>query len=461
MEILSTWPGPGEDRDGLTFELSAFSPSDSSHSFKDFRLEQSYPYQEEEDLDQNFDAYKLRDDQHKLDGTLDDAEHGWTNGHCETTELGSKRRLMGRLVFKINDPSVSSRKSITVSIITGLLIRRQFHRKIPALLISGLIHKVCTSIRWFHHEGWYDVRSDRQVLYEEGMLCSKKNLPVHGLIPHIGTMFKTNITSLLILAYLRLLFKKPLPNTLREMHLFEDFNKTLHPKRDARGPYRYLGRSKAGDLGHAATCLTKPLETFSASFLIDARSFFAPFHPGLATAPPNPQAHEPWKNLRKLALTSCRLTVNASSAISDLLVAAGRAAALMPRLETMEIWNGGEGHITIFRYTNLDGQRSLSWLNSSWSGARPVPNMHHLANVWEQTLSLAPNTIKVEVSRLRLGASKIKTHVAAINRLKLRDMVLHPVSRYQLLWESGRTKFGVPEEMGKRLQIAGSRIDIA
>ena len=459
MEILSTWPGPGEDRDGLTFELSAFSPSDSSHSFKDFRLEQSYPYQEEEDLDQNFDAYKLRDDQHKLDGTLDDAEHGWTNGHCETTEFGSKRRLMGRLVFKVNDPSVSSRKSITVSIITGLLIRRQFHRKIPALLISGLIHKVCTSIRWFHHEGWYDVRSDRQVLYEEGMLCSKKKFPVHGLIPHIGTMFKTNITSLLILAYLRLLFKKPLPNTLREMRLFEDFNKTLHPERSTKATDRYLGRSKAGDLGHAATCLTKPLETFSASFFIDARSFFAHFHPGPETAPPTPQAHEPWENLRKLALTSCLLTGRAYRMIPNLLIAAGRAAALMPRLETMEIWNGGETHITIFRYTNLDGQRSLAWI-SNWLSPHLIPNMPHMANIWEQTLNLAPNTIKVEVSQIRQYRS-VKTHVSAINLLKLRDMVLHPVSRYQLLWESGRTKFEVPEEMGKRLHIAGDRIDIA
>lgn len=41
---------------------------------------------------------------------------------------------------------------------------------------------------------------------------------------------KTIVSPILILAYLRLVFKKPLPDTLRHIDLFEDFNKTLHPE---------------------------------------------------------------------------------------------------------------------------------------------------------------------------------------------------------------------------------------
>ena len=68
MAILSTWSGPVKGQAGITFKLGAFSPSDSKHAFKDFRLEQSYPYQPNKDLDPKFDAYNLRADQHKLDG---------------------------------------------------------------------------------------------------------------------------------------------------------------------------------------------------------------------------------------------------------------------------------------------------------------------------------------------------------------------------------------------------------
>jgi hypothetical protein len=87
----------------------------------------------------------------------------------------------------------------------------------------------------------------------------------------------------------------------------------------------------------------------SAAFLVDAEDFFANLWP------PNEDNLNviPWENLRKLALTSRRK-------INNMLMAAGRAAVLMPKLEVMEIWNGGEGHICFFRYSNDTGGTKIT-----------------------------------------------------------------------------------------------------
>jgi len=51
--------------------------------------------------------------------------------------------------------------------------------------------------------------------------------------------------------------------------------------------------------------------------------------------------------------------------IDKLLMAAGRAAAFMPKLEVMEIWNGGEGHTCLLRYSNDAGKPQITW-ESNW-----------------------------------------------------------------------------------------------
>jgi hypothetical protein len=77
----------------------------------------------------------------------------------------------------------------------------------------------------------------------------------------------------------------------------------------------------------------------SAAFLVDAEDFFANLWP---TNEQNSNVI-PWENLRKLALTSRLLHPEIGRGkINKLLMAAGRAAAFMPKLEVMEIWNGGE-----------------------------------------------------------------------------------------------------------------------
>ncbi len=140
-----------------------------------------------------------------------------------------------------------------------------------------------------------------------------------------------------------------LPNTLRELYVFEDFNNLLHSERSTERANPSLGKAFAK--------ATRSLEVFSAAFLIDAENFFADFWP---TKPQNSNVM-PWKNLRELiALTSRLLHPEIGRGkINRLLMAAGRAAAFMPKLEVMEIWNGGEGHVCFFHTASTLGSLRL------------------------------------------------------------------------------------------------------
>jgi hypothetical protein len=179
--ILSKWVGfVGTRReDGVTLELGAYSPSDCKHKFRDFHLEENHPYGEFNDIKSYVNAYKQRIDRLGL-GTLNDPYHGWVNGHQECPSLGSKQRLMGTLTVNDNLPQLSIYPYTfpNVEIVTGLLIRRQFYRKIAAKSLDKLLRETFTCLRWFNHEAWYDVDLPQQFHFEKGMLASHSLLNI-------------------------------------------------------------------------------------------------------------------------------------------------------------------------------------------------------------------------------------------------------------------------------------------
>lgn len=216
---------------------------------------------------------------------------------------------------------------------------------------------------------------------------------------------------------------KGLPTTLQSLYVFEDFNKILNPERSTERPSPALGRRFSAS--------TRSLEHFSASFLIDAKHFFEGFLPG---KPQDPN-EVPWKNLRKIALTSHLLHPEIGRGIiAKLLLAAAGAAALMPKLETMEIWNGGEGHACIFRYSLDGGRPKISW-SSNWGA-----NLHLRSDVICSWATL-PNhrylsrRLIATVNRLPYKRGQVKSHATVISHLRLRRFVLHQISRYQETWE--------------------------
>lgn len=118
-----------------------------------------------------------------------------------------------------------------------------------------------------------------------------------------------------------------------------------------------------------------------------------------------------------------------------MLMAAGRAATFMPKLEVMEIWNGGEGHSCLLRYSNDAGEPQITWASNwginvqldygvvhCWSNL-PKHNQHPHSN------------LTTAVNRLPRRRKQVKTYATTIYYLKLRSSVLDLISDYQLFWE--------------------------
>ena len=55
-----------------------------------------------------------------------------------------------------------------VDIVTSLLIRRQFYRKIAANSLGKLLRETFTCLPWFRHEVWQDVNPQEQSRFEKG-----------------------------------------------------------------------------------------------------------------------------------------------------------------------------------------------------------------------------------------------------------------------------------------------------
>jgi hypothetical protein len=170
----------------------------------------------------------------------------------------------------------------------------------------------------------------------------------------------------------------------------------------------------------------------SAAFLVDAEDFFANLWP---TNEQNSNVI-PWENLRKLALTSRLLHPEIGRGkINKLLMAAGRAAAFMPKLEVMEIWNGGEGHACLFRYSNDAGEPKITWACNWGSNVQWDHNVVHCWANLPRHGQYPHGNLTTAVNRLRRGRKQVKTYATTIRYLKLRSSVLDLISDYQLFWE--------------------------
>ncbi|KAL3419132.1 hypothetical protein PVAG01_09354 [Phlyctema vagabunda] len=270
---------------------------------------------------------------------------------------------MGTLTIK----STYSQVFPKVEIVTHLLIRRQFYRKIGARSLSKLLRESFTCLRWFCHELWHHVNPQQQPSFEKD--------------------YNSLIT-------------RSLPSTLRELFIFEDFNKLLHPERSTKRANPSLGR--------ALSKSSRFLENLSAAFLVDAEDFFANLRPS---------------NQQSLNIGRAK--------INRLLIAAGRAAAFMPKLEIMEIWNGGEEHACIFRYRNGTKEPKITW-KCNWS--RRVRLDPNVVNCWADLPRHGGNLTAV-VDRIRRPPKLVKTHSTAIRYLQTRRAIVDPISGCQLFLE--------------------------
>jgi hypothetical protein len=434
LTVLSKWPKRIEDPrtpkrmrlEGLTLEISAYSPSDCKHGFRDFRLQDDYPIwfdcDKYTDQMRDWPAERQRASQMKLE-RYHDPGHGWENGRQTAVSLGARKRITQRLRLCGGDGAKTTPPRLPkVRVVTAFTIRRQSYRAIDTPTLKKLL-TAFPNLRTFTHEPWHNVTPEGQQRFESD--------------------------------YLRLLRILPrLNKNLRQVSLFQDYCKTLNPDRCTDGRDWRLGEESRRPLGCelATTARSAGMEFVSAAYLIDAYDFFHGFDVYPQQQPG--EAPHVWDKLQTLFLTSSRLSPHVAEwKRHELLARAGRAAALMPSLQNMILWNGGEGFLYFMQYLcDNDG--------SHGTRARPLPLLivksqygksnaveHRLSpeviSVWQLVPESAwklvpksargprPGELDVRIRRFKRPETSVKTFATTVDVLK-RWGVVHRVTAHQL-----------------------------
>jgi hypothetical protein len=120
------------------------------------------------------------------------------------------------------------------------------------------------------------------------------------------------------------------------------------------------------------------------------------------------------------------------------LRAVGGAAERMPKLETLELWNGDKQYGAVFRYErslrSADGRQRVPVITvmTSWTAYFPLDPL-----VLEQWRTVALKHTGLELV-VKTGSMPAPAHSygSVLPFLKLRRLVLHPVSLHQVQWEA-------------------------
>ncbi|KAF5709684.1 PRANC domain-containing protein, partial [Fusarium globosum] len=160
-----------------------------------------------------------------------------------------------------------------------------------------------------------------------------------------------------------------------------------------------------------------PLEHLAVSFIIEASHFF------------DIDPSWEWPNLTSLVLTSRLLKPEEDSTkIGALLQAAAVAALRMPRLETMEIWNGQIGLAALFQFRVNRGSKQASIL---WRGTWKYHITTSVLQAWEAVGDLHA-TWSLDVVQEQVDKAAIRSHGDALHHLMLSGQAIRSVSLQQI-----------------------------
>jgi hypothetical protein len=254
---------------------------------------------------------------------------------------------------------------------------------------------------------------------------------------------------------------KKLPSTLRNFYIFEESNKVLHPPDHAAE--RTAKWKLGGNLSHAS----RLLEKISVAFLIDVKDFLAQFWPRNFQGT---QASNvvPWENLRSLTMTSELLRTSIKRiVITNLLTAACRAVAFMPKLEVLEIWNatlidgdptvrGRPGTASVFRYEYKNQKSTITFSsNSVWLHKIVSEVLQGDVGMFWENLPRhgSGNQLTYTYEKIR-KMDWCRTYPSVMERLKLQGHVLHELSRCQMAFENPIPR---EEDTEPNIEPAGTR----
>ncbi|KAH6665695.1 hypothetical protein B0J14DRAFT_210286 [Halenospora varia] len=355
----------------MTLEISAKSPSDSQHWFKNcyFGTEND----EDEDV-----IFKSGNHLREATARLHDPKHGWIDGQqVAAPDESAVLRLFEEvdLNFKGELPRVHA--------ITSLVLRRQCRRRFAPRTLGFLFDKL-PRLECIVYEPWQVFDRIWQEVYDKEY---------------------------------KMMIEAHLPKGLKSISLFEDYNEDYIALFQGASIFQVDPvRISKSVVSEAFAQRSLNLEQLSVSFTVDAQQFLEARRP-LWT----------WDHLQSLVLTSQLLNHGANrEGISDLLRDAGAAALCMPKLQFMAVCNCGEGDACVFIYRKECNSSSIIW-----RGIWDLKLEPRVIQAWQEVaIKYTPYELRVKKEQLRGGT--VTSHGEAIHQLDLPRGVLDPVSLCQI-----------------------------
>ncbi|KAH7329427.1 hypothetical protein B0I35DRAFT_456794 [Stachybotrys elegans] len=353
----------------LTLDVSLYSRSDRRHAFKYLTFMPDAPG-------------------HNVEPTLTAQNEEYNKHRWEASGLGprlpprmSLESLFAYVTLTYERDLKYLRKMPKVTAVTRLVMRLQTHRTWNPRTIVPII-SCLPKLREFHYEPWRLWYDEMQELWDEG--------------------------------YLDLLAAT---KGLDKFTIFENFNQQFplcFPESDVL-PIRVPSVSLSLKLAR----VNLSAEALSASFMADAEHFFS-------------ASSSTWPNLTSLTLTSQLLAPQTCpTELMDLFKAAASAARSMPKLKTLEIWNGLEGLAALFKYEFIPSYQRRSAV--TWRATWRVSIQTEVVEAWEKvTRNWGDYPDGIDMVYESVNPEEIKSHADAVMNLKLSEMVIRPISLQQI-----------------------------
>ncbi|KAI9170778.1 hypothetical protein HJFPF1_00250 [Paramyrothecium foliicola] len=375
FSTLSDWTPNGS----LTLDISVYSTSDAEHWFSYLTFEPDLTASESKQRFERMELARAGSDQHPWDG---DSQRPFPP-QAAIFKVFS-HIMVNEFLFDDDGQEVEWWLQLPrVPSVTHLLIRQQSRRSWSNIALEGMV-SCLSGLRELHYECWRE--------WDDGLQEDKDE------------------------CYLQL-FESPTLKRLRRLTIFENFNRRYNPAffPEDFSPVRVPNPS----LSRALSMASINLESFSGSFMIDASHFF-----NYKRIEPLPR----WPNLTTLVLTSNLLAPDKPDlSTMTMLKEAGLAALNMPRLKTMEIWNGREQLAGHFKFELVKSQPSTITWKSTWELTLPS----FVTQAWEDVVNRR-SSYGLTVLYHKLEGGSIMSHGDAMSILELPELVVRPVSLEQI-----------------------------
>ncbi|KAJ0109786.1 Uncharacterized protein J7T55_004336 [Diaporthe amygdali] len=382
---LSRWDPNGD----LRLDISIYSLSDSQHWFKYLTFMPDAPTDtlDGDDIEQTM-----------SNKVFHNPEHGWVAGFRHSAP---PRPAMRKVFHSVMEEGPFDSDTLeyqwwdqlpSVPAVTSLLLRQQNRRRWKPDSLAHMFARF-PRLQEVHYEPWREWDS----IYKQ---TDQRYQYLFNSIQRLNN----NLKSLVVFEN----FNQQYPVFMQMFMNGED----LAECDSTRNPDPAVSR--------AIALASLMLEHLAASFLADARDFFE-IEPSWE-----------WPNLTSLVLTSKFLTpVNDPTEIGAILEAAAAAATKMPRLDTMEIWNGRKGFAALFKY---QASRNAQQGTITWRGTWEFVLEPSIIQAWEAVIHKFHGW-RLNLVEERLDGAAIKSHADAIRYLMLSGQVIRPISLQQIRME--------------------------